>query len=280
MTLLRLTTVINFFLIKCLLTAQGWTLTTTTFASYSNVRRPWPTVQQPPCSPRRHPSTTATKLYTKKISNEGKTKKSKNRKAPKLIIFDLDGCLWSPEMYEILYFMGGRGSPFTTDDQDPRILRTAGGNAVRLLGNVRGVLHELQYDEKWWSTHVGISSRTDQPDWARELLEKFIIFQDDRIGNDNRIAEYPPFPMNQVFTPEICELAKDSKVEHFERILKNAPGRPKYQDCLFFDNELGNCRQVAKLGVTVCYCPNGVTQSDWDSAIANFPRVNGKVIGK
>ena len=181
-------------------------------------------------------------------------------------------------MYEILYFMGGLGSPFTTDDQDPRILRTAGGSKVRLLGNVREIFHDLQYDEQWWNTLVGISSKTDQPEWARELLEKFIIFDTDSTNETN--AECPSFPMKQVFTPEICELAQDPKVQHFERILQNSPGKPKYQDCIFFDNELGNCRQVAKLGVTVCYCPNGVTKSDWDAAIANFPRSNGKVIGK
>jgi magnesium-dependent phosphatase 1 len=224
------------------------------------------------------PSSTALNAKKNKISNDKKKKKSNkkhNKKTPKLIIFDLDGCLWSPEMYEIMYYMGGKGSPFTIDDDDPNILRTAGGNPVTLLGHVRSVFHELQYDEKWWNTKIGISSRTDEPNWARELLQKFIIDE----GKKEK-DEYPPFPMNQVFTSEICELAHDSKVLHFERIIENAPGRPKFQDCLFFDNELGNCLQVAKLGVTVCYCPRGVTKDDWDTAISNFPCSNGKVIGK
>lgn len=217
---------------------------------------------------------TTTKLCAKKGAKKG-VKGNNNNKLPKLIIFDLDGCLWSPEMYEILYFMGGQGSPFAVDDQDPSILRTSGGNPVKLLGNVRDVMYELQYDPKWWHTHVGISSRTDEPNWARELLEKFQIYKD---GEDAELG--PPFPMKQVFTTEICELAHDSKVLHFERILKNSPGKPKYSDCLFFDNELGNCRQVAKLGVTVCYCPKGVTKNDWETAIDRFPNTNGKVIGK
>ena len=29
---------------------------------------------------------------------------------PKLMVFDLDGCLWDPEMYELI---GCGGSPFT-----------------------------------------------------------------------------------------------------------------------------------------------------------------------
>jgi hypothetical protein len=40
---------------------------------------------------------------------------------------------------------------------------------------------------------------------------------------------------------------------------------------VFFDNERGNCNTVAKLGVTVVYCPNGVTQEDWDNVLAKYP---------
>ncbi len=208
-----------------------------------------------------------------------KKAKKKKQKLPKLVIFDLDGCLWSPEMYEILHFMNGKGSPFTPDENDPKILRTAGGEPVKLLGYVRQALYELQYEEKWWNTYVGISSRTDQPKWAKELMEKFIIESEEGRGNNEKEI-YPPFSMKQVFTDEICELAHDSKVLHFERILKRAPGKPKYTDCLFFDNELGNCQQVAKLGVTVCYCPRGVSEEDWNSAVENFPKTNGKIIGR
>ena len=244
------------FLTFCLSEVEGW-LQIQQQKVFPNIRT------SPQCN------NAKTKLHAKKGSKGNKN----NKKLPKLVIFDLDGCLWTPEMYEIVYFMGGQGSPFSPDDQDPSILRTRGGNPVKLLGNVRDVLYELQYDPKWWDTHVGISSRTDEPNWARELLEKFQIYK-------NKDAEYPPFPMKQVFTTEICELAQDSKVLHFERILKNSPGKPKFGDCLFFDNELGNCRQVAKLGVTVCYCPKGVTKDDWETAIARFPNTNGKVIGK
>jgi magnesium-dependent phosphatase 1 len=205
-------------------------------------------------------------------ASQSKQGKHHNKKKPKLVVFDLDGCLWSPEMYELLYYSGGRGSPFTPDEKDSRIMRTVGGEKVRLLGQVREVMYELQYEEHWWETQVGISSKTDEPNWARELLDKFII------GDEGQ--ENPPFPLKQVFTPEICELARDSKVQHFERILRNAPGKPKYTDCLFFDNELGNCRQIAALGVTVCYCPKGVTRESWEEAIYNFPSSNGKIIGK
>lgn len=191
----------------------------------------------------------------------------------------------SVNRYEILHFMGGKGSPFTTDDQDKSILRSSGGDPVRLLGNVRDVMYELYYDSKWCNTDIGISSRTDEPNWARELLDKFLIYKmasdNDNINNNKNDDEkhLPPFQLKEVFNNDICVLKDDSKAQHFEQIIKNAPGKPKYEDCLFFDNELGNCRQIANLGVTVCYCPKGVTIVDWNTAISNFPTRNGKVIG-
>lgn len=181
-------------------------------------------------------------------------------------------------MYELLYFSEGKGAPFTPDEKDPKIMRTVGGEAVRLLGHVREVVYELQYDEYWWGTHVGISSRTDEPNWARELLDKFMIVGSGPGGGSDDDAQYPPFPIGQIFTPEICELASDSKVGHFERILENAPGNPKFTDCLFFDNELGNCQSIARLGVTVCFCPKGVTREAWKLAMANFPCSDGNII--
>ena len=68
-------------------------------------------------------------------------------------------------------------------------------------------------------------------------------------------------------------------MKHFERIIKNSGDGTSMKDILFFDNELGNCRQIASLGVTVCYCPEGVTSKAWEMGLASFPSNNGKVVG-
>jgi len=86
-------------------------------------------------------------------------------------------------MYELLYYSGGKGAPFTysPDYATDGTLLTRGGEPVRLLGNVRDVLRTLYCDNTtttttpWSNVQVGISSRTDQPEWANELLEKFTI---------------------------------------------------------------------------------------------------------
>ena len=40
---------------------------------------------------------------------------------------------------------------------------------------------------------------------------------------------------------------------------------------LFFDNEYGNCQDVASIGVSVAYVPDGVTADAWQTALESFP---------
>ena len=135
-------------------------------------------------------------------------------------------------------------------------------------------MRELYCDKATWGqTLVGISSRTDQPEWARELLKKFTItiHKDDEGRND---AE--TFAMTDVMKGPM-EIKQDSKVRHFERIA--AQTGVDMKDILFFDNERGNCNDIAKLGVVVVYSPDGVTSQLWESALKAFPGASGQVLG-
>lgn len=186
---------------------------------------------------------------------------------PKAIIFDLDGCLWTPEMYEIMYFMGGKGAPFTKDPQNNGNLLTCGKTPVKLLGDVRAVFQDLYRKPLFRDVRIGISSRTDRADWARELLEKFEVTESEG-GKVVYLADVMNGPI---------EIEKDSKVDHFRRI--HIETGIEYEDMLFFDNEFGNCEKVASLGVSVVYCPSGVTRKVWDMGIfEEFPRSDGTVI--
>ena len=194
---------------------------------------------------------------------------------PKLVIFDLDGCLWRPEMYEIIYYSGGRGAPFSVDPSNPSQLLTCGNEPVRLLGNVREVMKELYCDPYWKDIKVGISSRTDEPNWAKELLKKFTVKMD--LSKDRENQEESFFALEKVFENGPIEISYDSKVNHFKRISKNTG--IDMQDILFFDNEYGNCESVAALGVTVAYSPNGVTKEIWNLATREgFPQSDGKIL--
>ena len=47
---------------------------------------------------------------------------------------------------------------------------------------------------------------------------------------------------------------------------------------IFFDNQIDNCRDVSKIGVTVSYTPHGVTQEDFKKVLAAFPSPAGQII--
>lgn len=219
----------------------------------------------------------STTTITKHISLHQRRSSSENNdnsliKIPKAIIFDLDGCIWTPEMYEINFFQGGQGSPFSQDPKDPLNLLTCGQRPVKLLGDSRSVFQELYTNGLFRDTKVGISSRTDEPAWARELLTLFPIPLND--GDDEDCADY--VALTEVFNGPI-EIAKDEKVDHFHRISKTC--NIAFEDILFFDNEYRNCESVAGLGVSVVYCPDGITKELWNMAIEeDFPRSDGSVI--
>ena len=75
---------------------------------------------------------------------------------------------------------------------------------------------------------------------------------------------------------QIYEIHKGSKSGHLTTISQQT-GIP-FSDILFLDNERGNCKTVAKLGVTVAYTPDGVTEEAWTEAIDKFP-APGQIFG-
>jgi magnesium-dependent phosphatase 1 len=152
---------------------------------------------------------------------------------------------------------------------------TKGGEPVRLLCQVRDVLRELHVQKDIWDhVLVGISSRTDQPDWAKELLQKFTITIR---KEDEGIPHAECFTVQDVITDGLVEIAKDSKVHHFQRIA--AQTGVAMQDILFFDNERCNCQDIAALGVVVVYSPDGVTNQLWEHALQAFPHAAGQILG-
>ena len=165
---------------------------------------------------------------------------------PKVVVFDLDGCLWDPEMY-MLSWRGG--APFEPDGD---AMLAQSGERVVLLGAARDILRQLRTTDDWSATKVAISSRTDEPAWAAELLDKFRV--DDMVLGDCFDAR---------------EITKESKSSHFRRLKEKYSC--DYEEMLFFDNEYGNCREISQLGVTVAFSPDGVTSDVWAEAIAAFP---------
>lgn len=87
---------------------------------------------------------------------------------PKVVVFDLDGCVWDPEMYEL---WGSGGAPFKLRKDGN--LSDRSGTVVRLLGDVKNIMTEFKTDSKWSDSIIAVASSCDEPGWARECIQKF-----------------------------------------------------------------------------------------------------------
>ena len=82
-------------------------------------------------------------------------------------VFDLDGCLWAPDMY----MLWGGGAPFREGKSGE--LFDCSGSKVVLLGAVPEIMYALKTDSKWKDTLCAVASCTDEPGWADECMQKF-----------------------------------------------------------------------------------------------------------
>ncbi len=170
---------------------------------------------------------------------------------PKVLVFDLDGCVWSPEMYELMWGRGGAPFKLRSDGD----LDDCDNEHIRLLGDVRNIMKELKTDPKWSDTLVGIASTCNEPNWAHECLDKF------EIGSGVKLRS--------VFDKNLIEIHSGLKDGHLKAIQRQTG--VSLRDMIFFDNQLDNCHVVSRLGVTVSYVPRGVTRSSFEHVLAKFP---------
>jgi len=153
-----------------------------------------------------------------------------------------------------MYQLWGGGAPFQQQSTTPNNkLKDVRGTPVRMLADVStsfALLHEqMQAGEP---LVVGVASRSDEPAWARECLNKFIV--------------KPGVSMMDVVTPERCEIYKGSKRTHFAA-LQTKTGIPFKRMC-FFDDDPGNIHDVAALGVHCFHTPYGVTAALFERGVA------------
>ena len=168
---------------------------------------------------------------------------------PVLVVWDLDACCWAPEMYELW----GGGAPFKQNATTPNnTLTDKAGRTVQLLGDVAACWAECHARQEAGELLVGVASRCDEPAWGRECLKKFVV--------------KPNLSMMDVVTEARCEIYGGSKQGHL-RALQQKTGIPFERMC-FFDDQTGNVRDVAALGVHAFHTPDGVTKAIFDRALA------------
>lgn len=126
------------------------------------------------------------KITAFRLSSRSPTAVSSVDQRPEIVVFDLDACVWLPEMYQL---WGGGGAPFQYRSTDNSCIDAA-GTRVFLLGAIPEVLHEeicqvvcvptklvahtqVVEEAVGWGARLAIASRTDEPLWAREILGMF-----------------------------------------------------------------------------------------------------------
>ena len=175
------------------------------------------------------------------------------RPKPKLVAFDLDGTVWSPDMY----MLWGGGAPFHIKDAKSTLVDSS-GTEVKLLGSIGQILEEIHLQEEWLGTIISWVSCTDEPSWAQECLQKF---------------ELPGASksLKSLVEPKAEQIFKSNKQTHFKRLKSSYP-HLEYRDMIFFDNEAGNIRSVSQLGVMSIHCPDGMTREVWEKGLTRFQK--------
>jgi len=151
---------------------------------------------------------------------------------PRLIIFDLDFTLWD---------CGGTWCDCLTPPFTLRRNRVfdRGSRHIRLYDEVLLILDRCDAH----GVPVALASRTEQPRWARELI--------DLLGVSGRFAR--------------AEIYPSSKVKHFSA-LRLASGID-FADMLFFDDETRNIQEVGNLGVTSILVEDGITRQIFEDSL-------------
>ena len=153
-----------------------------------------------------------------------------------------------------MYELWGGGAPFEVVGDGTKSLRDRAGTKVNLLGISGSILHNLRYDEEWKGTKTAWVSKTDEPRWAMECLQKFRSTP----GKE---------PIGSLI--DSVQIYKGNKQDHFRQLKSEFPDIA-FEDMIFFDNEYGNIQTVSKLGVCCIYCPDGVTQEIWEQGLDQF----------
>lgn len=155
---------------------------------------------------------------------------------PSLIVYDLDFTLWD---------CGGTWCDCLTPPFQVRgnkVLDSTGSH-VRLYDEVMPILDHCDK----LGIPMALASRTEQPSWARQLIEHLEIA--DRFAHS--------------------EIYPSSKVRHFEALRRQSGF--DFSEMLFFDDEMRNIRECSNLGVECVFVADGLNQTLFQQGLQRFP---------
>lgn len=177
-----------------------------------------------------------------------------SRRVPRLLIFDLDACLWTPEMFEL-------SSAPTVYDAKAGGMR-AGGDVVRLFPGALAVLRRVLHDRASIGgpdLQVAVASSTTCPDWAQTCLENIVVDEATGTTVAQLVSYRQIFPGNKGRT-HVPNIAKESGVDFASMIF--------WDDCIYGDN----CGDVARNcdGIVCVRTPSGMTEELFEHGLKAF----------
>jgi len=142
-----------------------------------------------------------------------------------LFVFDLDFTLWDA---------GGLWCDCTTPPyrRVNGYVKDAQNRIIQLYPDVWDIIRLLRQKDR----QIAIASRTEQPAWARQILELL--------------------ELRQWFDYE--EIFPDRKISHLQNIQQRS-GIP-YSQMVFFDDEQRNIADVSSMGITSEWVQHGISR--------------------
>lgn len=169
---------------------------------------------------------------------EGDLRRPKRAKAPRLIVFDVDGTLIWPEVWLT------EGPPYALEQPD--VVSDRVGRQVGIFPAARQSLELIERHPAFRDSIVAFSSRSTEAPWMREVL--------------SLLGLRPDWAW---ISPE------ESKGQQIKAIASAAGCTPR--EALLFDNEAGQCEHaLVEAGVLAICCQGGLTASDWNRGMEAF----------
>lgn len=181
-----------------------------------------------------------------------------------MVVFDLDGLLWSPELYQM--DMPLRKVPASGGVSS--VVVDSYGYELSLYAGARRALAELHFLPRFEGTHVAYASRTHQKKDATRAFEWISVSANEAAEGKDDGGDASTATMAEIASH--VQIRSGSKQAHFHA-LSEASG-VRFEDMLFLDNERWNITEVSKLGVLSVYCPNGLTAHEWERALKEWAK--------
>jgi magnesium-dependent phosphatase 1 len=190
---------------------------------------------------------------------------------PSMIVFDLDDCLWTPEMHELpgMPEIPIHGPLKTNDANGMVMMKGVVGlqvpryrTTVTLFDGARKVLYELATNPIYQGVVLATASSSLEPSYSYACLDGLEIVPGLTLGE---MMSYNQIGRTGALSP--------NKISHFTLLRDESAGEIPYETMLFFD-DCGygdHCGKVTReLGVVSKRTPNGLGWKEFTEALQTY----------